>query len=150
MTEGQKAAVSYAGKMLAMRMMTRKQLLDKLREKGYGEEDSLYAAERMTEMRAIDDLEYACRFAQSKFASGLGELRIRQELKLRGVDPDLIDEALEEVPDSREAIDRFIQSRMKGSHLERSEAKKIAEALCRKGFLWEDISTTMQKYLEEH
>jgi len=150
MTEGQKKAVSYAGKMLSLRMMTRKQLLDKLREKGYGEEDSAFAADVMENMRAIDDLEYARRFVQSKAASGYGEMRIRQELRHRGVDPELIDEALEEMPDSGGTIESFIRSKMKSSHLDKSEARKIADALCRKGFLWDDISAVLQKYSEEH
>ena len=60
------------------------------------------------------------------------------------------DEALEEMPDSGGTIESFIRSKMKSSHLDKSEARKIADALCRKGFLWDDISAVLQKYSEEH
>lgn len=150
MTENRKAALNDAVKALAMRLMTRKQLMRKLAEKGYGEDDTLFAADRMEELGALNDREYAFQFVRDKSARGFGAMRIRQELRTRGIDPDLIDEALEETDDSSEAIERFILSKMKGETMTRLEAKKISDALARKGFTWEEISPILHQYLEEN
>ena len=103
----------------------------------------------MEEIGAIDDLEYARRYAGSKASAGYGELRIRRELRARGIDPVLIDEALTGIPDSREQIEEYLKSRIKTSSLDRKEAKRISDALARRGFRWEDISAVMREYLEE-
>ncbi len=152
MREERASALSYAALSLGLRPMTRMQLLRKLAEKGYGEEEAREAADRMEELGALDDLEYALQFVRDKSAAGFGSLRIRQELRQRGVAADRIEEALETMDESGEsgaAIERFIESRLKGRVPDRAEAKKIADALARKGFKWDDISPILQKYLEE-
>jgi regulatory protein len=151
MTEERKAALNDAAKALGMRPMTRKQLIRKLLDKGYGEEDALYSADRMEEMKALDDLDYARQFAQDRKARGFGEMRIRQELRNRGVDPEYIEEVLGDTDnaDSTDVIESFIRSRLRGRVMDRREAKKISDALARKGFMWEDISPILQRFLEE-
>ena len=71
MTEGQKSALSQAGKMLSMRMMTKKQVLDKLAEKGFCEEDADFAVENLERMNAIDDLNYACQYVAGRTARAM-------------------------------------------------------------------------------
>ena len=89
-------------------MMTRRQLTEKLAGKGYDPDDVQYAADRMEQMRAIDDLEYAYQFVRSRSARGYGEIRIRRELRLRGVDEDHIDQALESLPSASGMIEQYI------------------------------------------
>lgn len=149
MREERASALSYAAMSLGMRPMTRKQLLHKLAEKGFGEEESLVAADRMEELGALDDLEYALQYVRDKTAAGFGSLRIRQDLRQRGVPIEQIEEALETAEGSGAAIERFVESRLKGRVPDRAEAKKIADALARKGFKWDDISPILHKYLEE-
>jgi regulatory protein len=149
MTEGQKSALIHAGKMLSARMMTRKQVTDKLIEKGHSSDDALFAVDYLEQMRAIDDLEYAHQYVLSRAARGYGEIRIRQELRQRGVEEDHIDQAIESMPFDSGMIEKFILSRAKSLPIDRREASKISSALARKGFLWDDIWPILRKYTEE-
>ncbi|MGI6038634.1 MAG: regulatory protein RecX [Clostridiales bacterium] len=149
MTEGQKSALSQAGKMLSMRMMTKKQVLDKLAEKGFCEEDADFAVENLERMNAIDDLNYACQYVAGRTARGYGPVRIRMELRQRGIDDEDIESAFEELPDATDTIERFIVSRARQIPLDRSDASRISDALARRGFLWEDISPILRRYTED-
>lgn len=149
MTEGQKGALSQAGKMLSLRMMTRKQVLDKLAEKGFSEEDSLFAVESLERIKAIDDYEYACRYVADRSARGYGPVRIRVELRQRGISDEDIESAMEELPDAAEMIEQFIISRARQIPMDRSDSSRISGALARRGFLWEDITPILHRYTEE-
>jgi len=152
LTDGQKKAIADAGRMLAARMMTRKQLTEKLLERGHDPDDAAFAADSMEQLRAIDDLEYAHQYVRSRSASGYGAARIRRELKQRGVDEELIERALESLDpeyDESGMIEKYILSRARSFPIDRREASKISGALARKGFSWEDIYPILRKYTEE-
>ena len=148
-TQGRKNALNEAARMLGARMMTRRQLTERLSEKGYDPDDVQFAADSMEQMRAIDDLEYAYQFVRSRSARGYGELRIRRELRLRGVDEDYIEQAMESMPSASGMIEQYILSRVKSLPADRREASRISDALARKGFLREEISAVLRKYTED-
>ncbi len=73
--------------------------------------------------------------------------KIREELFRRGVPREHWDEALSqaEVPD--EAIDTFIARKLRGiEHPDRKDLKRVSDALARRGFSWNDISTALRRY----
>lgn len=77
-------------------------------------------------------------------------MRIKQELITRGVDRDIIGEVLEELPGSDVAIEAFIIQRTQGRMIDRREAKKITDALIRKGFSYNDVSGYISEFLEDN
>lgn len=142
-------AFNAGAAQLAMRPLSRKLLIEKLVEKGHDEFLADIAADRLADYGAIDDAEYARIFAQDRQARGWGAIRIRSELRHRGVDDEFIDEALEELDASDEMIENFIISRAKDGLLDRKSAKKVSDALMRKGFKWDEIAPILREYTED-
>ena len=53
--------------------------------------------------------------------------------------------SLRELPDSAEAIRRFLQNRLKGRAPDRAEMKKLSDALLRRGFTWNEIRPVLNE-----
>ena len=91
----------------------------------------LRVAERI---KLIDDYEYACRYVADRSARGYGPVRIRVELRQRGISDEDIESAMEELPDAAEMIERFIISRARQIPMDRSDSSRISGALAQQGF----------------
>ena len=76
---------------------------------------------------------------------GYGAGRIRQELQRRGVPRELWDEALTELTESDDKLDRFIASRLKDPS-DRAQVQKVSAALYRRGFSWEEIRAALARF----
>lgn len=150
MTDNQAAAVEYAARTLGIRPLSRSQLLKKMQEKGYSRPDSQFALDKMIEIGAQDDLQYAQILAQDRFTRGYGPNRIKQDLIVRGISRDIVEEILDDLPPGRDAITEYIEARTHGETPDRREAKKIYDALVRRGFHYGDISECMQEFLEDN
>ncbi len=142
-------ALETGAYQLGMRALTRKKLVEKLIEKGHDPFLAERAADKLEELGAVDDAEYARMFAKDRAARGWGEIRIRMELRNRGVDEDYIDCAIGELDSSEDAIEAFIISKCHGEPIDRKAAKKISDALARKGFRWDEISPILRRYMED-
>ena len=121
-----------AAQLASGRMLSRKELTDKLESLG-----------------AVDDAAYAGVIARHYAASGYGPGRVRQELQKRGVSRELWDDALSQLPDSADAIDRFLQKKLSGRTPDRALLKKLSDALLRRGFSWSDIRPALNRLGEE-
>ena len=130
--------------MVAKRAMSRKELVDKLTEKG---EDVTYAeacAEWMVSAGFINDCEYAGMVVRHYAAKGYGMGRIRTELIRRGISRELWDEALSEMPEQDDTLDRLLRQRLRGS-FDRADVKKASDALVRKGYGYDEISAALRR-----
>jgi regulatory protein len=88
-------AYQYALRLLTARDYTVARLREKLRGKEYSEADSDVALERMVSEGWVDDRRFAQRFAESALTSGryYGP-RLRQEMRRRGLQLDVVSEVL--------------------------------------------------------
>ena len=78
------------------------------------------------------------------FLEGGNLLRVtEQELLVFGLRPGL------ELPEGEEAIERFIRSKCKGKPLDRETQRKLAAALQRRGFSWQEIRPVLNRLGEE-
>ena len=128
-----------------------KELRDKLTQKGCAPEDIETVVALCLEYGFINDAEYAGMIVRHYIAGGYGPGRIRMELKRRGVPPELWDEALEEIPEDTDTIDRLLAARLRGKNPDdRKERDKAANALFRKGYSWEDIRAAMGRYRDQY
>lgn len=131
------------------RPRSEKELRDKLSQKGASEEDIEAVVALCVDYGFVNDREYAGMIVRHYAASAYGPGRIRMELKRRGVPPELWEEALEELPEGTEAIDRLLAARLRGKDLsDRKERDKAANALYRKGYSWDDIRAAMERLRE--
>lgn len=138
-----------AAQLASGRMMSRKELADKLNRKGIAPDTAEEAVEWLTSLGAVDDAAYAGVIARHYAASGYGPGRVRQELQKRGVPRELWDDALSQLPDSADAIDGFLKKKLGGRTPDRATLKKLSDALLRRGFSWSDIRPALNRLGEE-
>ena len=94
----------------------------------------------------LNDQQYAQSTMRSYTRRGYGTLRIRQELRRRGVAAEQADEALDEYEPNWEAMRALLDRRLHGDLSDRREVQKAVAALQRRGFLWEDIRRALNEY----
>jgi regulatory protein len=93
------AAETAAVALLARRDFASGELAAKLRERGFDPGVVQELTDRLRARRLLNDERYAGHFVEYHSARGQGPVRIRRELEALGVDPALIDAALESVAD---------------------------------------------------
>lgn len=138
-----------AAHMASSRMLSKKELRQRLEKKGASAEDAAEAAERMEELGAVNDAAYAGVIVRHYGGMGYGAMRVKQELQRRGVPKELWDEALLQLPNPQQAIERFIQSKCKGAAPDKIQMKKLSDALLRRGFSWNDIRPVLNHMGED-
>ena len=131
--------------LLSYRPMSAKELRDKLTEKGEEPAAAEAAVVWLCEHSFLDDARYAGMVVRHYAGKGYGAGRIRQELQRRGVPRDFWDEALTELPESDDKLDRFIASRLKDPS-DRAQVQKVSAALYRRGFSWEEIRAALARF----
>lgn len=134
-----------AAHMASSRMLSKKELTDRLRRKGADPDEAAEAAERMEELGAVNDSAYAGVVVRHYAAMGYGRGRVEQELYRRGIPKELWEEALAELPDSADAIDAFLRGKLKGRKPDRAELKRLSDALLRRGYSWNEIRPALNR-----
>lgn len=142
------SAKARAVRIVSATNVSKKDLERRLVQKGETPELASEAVQWLTELNLLDDLETARQLAQSAARKGYGAARIRQILYQKGIDRQLWDEAMEELPEPDDAIDRFLQSRFKGEKPDERETKRAVDALLRRGHRWADIRSAMARYTD--
>ena len=138
-----------AARMASSRMLSKKELTERLRRRGAEPGEAAEAASRMEELGAVNDSAYAGVVVRHYAAMGYGRGRVEQELYRRGIPRELWEDALGELPDSAAAIDAFLQSKLKGRKPDRAETKRLSDALLRRGFSWNEIRPALNRLGEE-
>ena len=138
-----------AARLASGRMMSRKELTERLDRKGIAPDTIAEAVDWLESLGAVDDAAYAGAVARHYAAGGYGPGRVRQELQKRGIPRELWDSALAQLPDSTAAIEKFLQSKLKGRTPDRTTLKKLSDALLRRGFSWNDIRPALNRLGEE-
>lgn len=139
-------ALEDSAKQLSYRALTEKGLRDKLTAKGHAEDAAEYAIAWLLERGLLCDSALADATVRSYGRKGYGRLRIRQELKKRGVDAETAETALEDFDADLETMTALLDKRLKGDLSDRKEVNKAVAALQRRGFVWEDIRKALNAY----
>lgn len=137
-----------AANMIGSRALSKKELTRRLVKKGSDEADAQAAADWLEDIGAVDDAGYAAAVARHYGGKGYGPQRVREELRRRGVDRALWDEALEEMPETAAILDGLIQKKCRGELSDPKEKKRVSDALLRRGFAWSDVKAAMGRYTE--
>lgn len=129
--------------LLEYRDHTKKELTDKIARTAASREAAEAAAGRMEELGLIDDDSYGRRYAKELFErKKYGPLRVRQELRQKGIEPGLIDELLEEYDDPdafRERITETLERKYPGWQEDEKIKRRAFAALQRMGYSFEHI-----------
>ena len=134
-----------AADIIGKRAMSRRDLERKLRDKGASEAEARYAAEWLEAIGAINDADYAALLVRHCADLGYGPARTREKLYEKGVPRELWDEALDQLPDNGEQIDRFLQGKLRGRTPDEKEKKRLTDALLRRGYSWGDVKAAWSR-----
>ena len=137
-----------AADLVGKRAMSRRDLERKLQEKGANEAEARYAAEWLEAIGAIDDADYAALLVRHCAQLGYGPARIREKLWEKGVPRELWDDAMDQMPDSVEQVQRYLESKLHGRVPDEKEKKRLSDALLRRGFSWGDVRSVLSRYAE--
>ena len=130
------------------RMLSKRELTDRLQRRGATEEEAADTADWLEELGAVNDETYAAAIVRHYGRMGYGKLRIRQELQRRGIDRALWDDALAELRDPAEVIEALLHSRLKGKMPDADEGRKLSAMLQRRGFTWPEIRPVLGRFLD--
>ncbi len=137
-------ALDSALKMVARKLCTEKQVRDKLKEKDFAASAIKHAVEKLYEYKYLNDFSYAESFI-SFHKREWGVLRLKNELRLDGVDKDIIDEVLENLRNDGGQTEEVLNAARKYVRQKKEfNRPKVYNYLLSKGFLSEDISPALK------
>ena len=127
---------------LSRRLLTEKELRDKLREKRYDSELINDTIAQIKDAELIDDRKYIGLYAED--ASVLkkhGLSRIRRDLLLKGIDRDLLDEVLEtlEIDDESQLAEEMSRKLENIDINDRKQKERVFAYFARRGYGFNDI-----------
>lgn len=144
-------------RQLSMTARSRAQLERKLRQRGCDDAVAARVLDRMTEIGLVDDEAYAGMLVREKHSTkGLARGALAHELRKQGIDPELADEALQQVG----AADERLRAEQLASKKLRTmaglapdvQARRLAALLARKGYpgeiAWPVVRDTIAGALE--
>ena len=134
-----------AAELIGRRAMSRRDLERKLQEKGASETEARYAAEWMEAIGAINDADYAGMLVRHCASLGYGPARVREKLYEKGVPRELWEDALDQLPDHAEQIDRYLEHKLRGRKPDEKEKKRLSDALLRRGYHWSDVKAALNR-----
>lgn len=133
--------------LLEYRSHSKKELTDKI-SRTMDREDAKKAAEKMAEIGLIDDRDYAERYAKELFErKRFGKNRVKQELKLKGIDNEIIEEVLSlyEDFDVKEQIEAILNTKYPNYLLDEKVQRRAVAALQRRGYSFTDIRAFLKE-----
>lgn len=148
---GESAARRRAANILSARPLSRKELEQRLVDKGETPAHAAAAADYMEHLGYLNDEAYAKLLSEHYAAKGYGPRKVRDELYRRGVPRELWDGALEDLEEPEAALDALVAARLRRIERPgRADFKKVSDALARRGYGWSDISAAIRRYQREH
>lgn len=142
-------AKSKALYLLEFRDYSTRDLEQKLK-KDFSSEICREAVEFMIEIGAIDDTRYAETLVRHLVQfKRYGRHRIRQELSLKGIDHDIIDEVLDEAEfDEQEMILELLDKKFSRDLCDQKGINRTIASLTRYGYSYGDIKSALREYME--
>lgn len=131
------AAGKMSAKMRAVRIVSaasvsKRDLEERLVRKGEDPEQAKEAVRWMEDLHLVDDRNTAEQIVHSCISKGYGLQRARQALYEKRIPRQYWDEALQDYPDQREKIEKFLRSRLEEDS-DQKQIKKAVDALIRRG-----------------
>ena len=126
-----------------------RELFDKL-EKNYSEDICFEVCNRLAEIGVINDRRYAEKLCRQLFeVKKLGRYRVRQEMRLKGLGSEIIEEAMANFSEEDEPIERLeklVEQKYERYLTDRKGVEKVKNALARKGYSFGEIKEVLDLY----
>jgi regulatory protein len=140
------AAKARALRIIGKRNMSRREIADRLVQKGESEATAEETADWLERIGAVNDAEFAALIVRHYSARAYGSARIKDELYRRGIPRELWEDALSQLPESDESAYALLRTKLAGQTPDRAEIKKATDALYRRGYSWDEIKSAVTRY----
>ena len=141
-------ALKYAFLLLKYRVRSKKEIIDRLRRKGYPPSSTDKVIVFLEDYNYLNDEEFARMFVSSSVQKGWGERRIRFELKKLGVVPKFFESLLKSKyfkDKKRKILYQLIERKMCLYEGKKNRPQKIIRFLVGKGFEYDEIFKAMDE-----
>jgi regulatory protein len=150
----EQVARSIVLRRLSATPRTRRELHDDLRRRGIPDDVSERVLNRFVEVGLIDDAEFARQWAESRQRTkGSARSVLRQELRAKGVDDDIVMEALEPIDAETEGVRarRLVENKVTAmSRLEPAvRERRLISMLVRRGYSYGVAMSVVRQLLGE-
>ena len=132
--------------LLARRDHSEKELESKLRSRGGEAADVALVLQDLRGIGLLDDRRFALAFLSYRESKAWGARRYRQELLLRGVSAEIIDDVMRDMLESPEGAPLGKLQELVRRDLERGkDAQKVVAAMVRRGFSYGDVKDVLRR-----
>ena len=138
------SAKQRAVRIISAASVSKGELERRLTQKGENPEDAINAVEWLSELKLLDDAETARQIVARGAARGYGAERIKQMLYEKRIPRKYWDEALEQLPDMREALCEFLRARL-GEEPDEKTIRSATQAAARRGYTWTEIREALER-----
>ena len=140
--EREEQARNLCLRLLTARARTRAQLAAQLTKRGYPDDVSGRVLDRLTDVGLIDDQDFAEQWVRSRHLNaGKGKRALAAELRTKGVDDDVIADALAEVDADAERVraeqlvaDKLRRERLNDDTDDQKVTRRLVGMLARRGY----------------
>ncbi|MDT8317425.1 MAG: regulatory protein RecX [bacterium] len=136
-------AKDAAYRFLTPRVRSEFEVRRKLKEKGFNDDTTALAVERLKELKLLDDRDFAIRMTKDLInLKGCGRYYIQRKLKEKGINPETIETAIESVfaeINELEVAERLALRKIKVTIDDPKEKARIGRFLQGRGFSWDII-----------
>lgn len=144
-------AKDQALKFLTYRQRSKKEIINKLKSKGYEEDIIENTLSYLEEYGLVNDVEFAKAFMRDKInLNKFGPTRIKYELYKKGIDDSIIEEVLEE--DDEEYTRALVLAKKKLPSYKKDDKKaiyrKLGGFLQRKGYSYDCINRVLKELVK--
>ncbi len=138
-------ALDKAFSYLSATMKTERQMRDYLCKKGYLPSVCDYVLEKLYYYKLLDDKLYTKQYIKSA-SKTKGARRISLELRQKGVDVDMIDDALITIEDAEERAKEVLAKYMRHKANTKENLAKAFRYLLSRGFNYDDVKSALANY----
>ena len=142
-------AFNKACDLLEMRDHSSKELLTKLRQKGFGD-GAEEALEKLEELGIVDDLRFAKAYKNELVQfKRFGKKRVISELFKKGIDRSIIDEVTDDMETDPEELKAIIRRKYLRYLSDEKGKKRTVNGLIRMGYSYSEINEALTEIEEE-
>lgn len=138
---------NYATNLVSKKMYTKKEITDKMLNKGFSNTAVSEVVSILEEYGYIDDRVYAELYVR-EYMKKYGVKKLSYNLKLKGISDDLINEFCTNI-DNNEELLKLIKSKIRTDINDRKEFDRIVRQFLAKGFEFEQIKKCLHLLKEE-
>ncbi|MDW5300051.1 MAG: RecX family transcriptional regulator [Sedimentibacter sp.] len=148
-------AYNYAISVLSRNSKSEKQLMQKIKDKGYEEQFIENVIVKLKQQKYIDDEAYSEAFINNKInISKDGKRKIKEALYNKGIDKQIIDEKLQEITDDDEIERACLLGAKKLRTIKEEDIRKrrmkLANYLISKGFEYSTVKKVISKLFDKN